>query len=237
MQVVDLDEEIAKAESQIEDVGGPDSVRELHFQLLDFSTGNMVERVYFQEELGVFPKQKFITLMTSEINQFVKGEYGVKIGELFRGDLRQKMPTEINEQTVTNVVEENSKIIETVIEVINRLPDLQTNIIALSLGVPTHEFDWFRKAIQEPPRRGGLTDDEFVDILKFFMRQNVDALRRFFTQKAVELVDEFRLTVMGEQPEEAESETSEPSTPMANPPTSPGSTPSTTSSQPTPASV
>lgn len=225
----DISDQIAESKEQIEAIQPSTPERRLKFNLV-FPDDVRREYDVIQGELGMFPVQEFVTLMTGIIDDFAKGKYGIKIGELFRGEI--KTPDQYTPDEVEKVVDENSQLIAAFLEAVKMLPGLQKEIICLSLGIEPRQREWFKGAISRAPSQGGLTVDEGFDLLIWFLRQNAKLVRRFFEEKGRELVDEFRLQVLGEtlDVEGTATETTEESD-------SPGSTPSSTSSQDTLVSV
>lgn len=232
MQVKDSEaaEAVRESRAAIEAIEPGIEQRELVFNWTA-PDGRPIERAYIQAELGMFPVQEFTTRITEIIESFTEGEMGMKLGELFRGDV--KMPTEFTPEAVDGVVEENIQLIRALIKLVNILPGFQLDIMCLSLGVPRREHDWAKEQMQEPPSRGGLTVEDGFDILKWFIRQNAELLRETLLGKARELADEFRLHVLQEDPKENE----EKSTTEPDQPASPGGTQSSTSSPATPENV
>jgi hypothetical protein len=243
----DITEQIRESQDAADALVGEDQ-RRWKINAFD-GDGNPVEREFIQEELGFFPKQEFMNLLTAEIDKFIRGEYGIKLGDLFSGDLRTQLaPPDLSDPNqsadrVNKTIEENIGLINAFIKLVRTVPELQKEIIALALGVKRGaEREWFKWAISEPPSRGGLTDEQGFEILKIFIRQNAKAIRSFFEDKATELVEEFRREVLQESTTSEDS--TEPSTeeepketPLVEDAPTPGGTPSSTSSLVTPASV
>lgn len=195
--------------------------------------GQPIERTYTQAELGMFPTQEFAQMVTEVIAKFTQGEMGMKIGDLFRGQI--EVPSITDPDAVNKVIDENIALIQAFIELVRIVPDLQLDILCLSLGVGRAERAWAKEQMQEPPHRGGLTVDDGFDLLKVFIKQNAKLLRETYLGKTRELVETFRLEVLQEDPTKTDSSTEE--TPTIDQPDSLGSTPSSTSSPPTPASA
>lgn len=225
-------EQVQRSEAATEAIESSVPQRILKFHNWILPDGRVLdEKQYVQAPLGMMPANEFTTMVTKVLNQFVQGEMGMKIGELFRGEVA--MPKTFDADTVDKVVEDNLEIIKAVLKLFEISPGIQLDIMALSLGVPRKEREWFKECISEPPHRGGLTLDEGFDIFIVFIKQNVPMLKKLATGKAQELVDVFSLEVLGRDPtvdstvEEETEETID----------SPGGTPSSTSSLDTPASV
>lgn len=200
--------------------------------------GNAVQKAYVQAELGLFPAQDFGLLVTEIVESFTKGDMGMKIGDLFRGQI--DMPSQFTGEAVNTLVDENMALVQAFVKLIQTVPSLQLNILCLSLGVPRLEREWAKSQMQEPPHRGGLSVDDGFELLSTFISQNAVLLRETFVGKAKELVEQFQMEVL--QMEPANSSPSTDSTesselqPQEDEP-SPGSTPSSTSSLPIPESV
>lgn len=213
--------------------------RTLSFTLMNYETRQRdVQYECVQAELGFLPAQRFFAETFTEIRKFVNGEYGIKLGELFSGGLRQRMsmPTEMTEEAVEAAVSENDQLIQALFKLVEVVPGFQLELMVLSLGVFDKDVDWFKKAIAEPPHRGGLTIEQGFDIMRWFIRQNAVGLRRFFDQEAKSLWDEIILWVVneGEAPEPEPKQDPEETGAEAD---TPGGRPSSTSSQATPVSV
>lgn len=239
------DERLAQARAEVDAMRPPVQERNLLFNLVmpDDTTRQDVEVV--QEMLGYYPVQEFTTIMGEIIDKFVKGEFGMKLGELFSGKV--KMPQDYTPETVNKTVEENMQLIQAFLEAVRIIPGLQQDIMCLSLGIPPEQRPWFKKAISRPPSQGGLTVDEGFDILIWFIRQNSDLIKRFFSEKVAEVVAEFQQHALGREieavlktddvqtdPATAPKTTAEEETGTSD---SPGSTPLSTSSPATQVSV
>lgn len=218
------------------------SIRELRFAWT-LPTGESRDVIYVQEPLGMFPSQEFITRISEIIDLFIQGEMGMKLGDLFRGEV--EMPASFDPEIVNDAVEENIELIKAFIKLVQMLPDFQLDMMCLSLGIPRQQRNWAKEQLQEPVSRGGLSVDEGFDILIWFIRQNGPLLRETFLGKARELGDEFRIHVLNQEVETESDQTSSSSsstasslTPTTTPtPSSPGGTPSTISSPATPENV
>lgn len=194
--------------------------------------GQPIEMTYYQEELGLFPAQEFVTIITEILDSFVDGEMGMKIGDLFRGDV--KMPVTFDAESVNSVVEDNMQLIKAIVKLVQILPEFQLDIICLSLGVPRKEREWAKTQLSDIPKRGGLTVTDGFDILKYFIQQNASLVKETFLGKARELVDVFRLEILDLEPTSPTDSTAEEEEMALS---SPGGTPSSTSSPDIPESL
>lgn len=107
--------------------------------------------------------------------------------------------------------------IDAFLALVDEVPGLQQDIIALSLGVRRRDRAEFKERIAEAPHNGGLEIDDGVEIIKNFVQQNAESIRRFLGDQLREIGE----VVMGAIEGLGQGESSN------------GSTPSSTSSAPT----
>lgn len=178
---------------------------------------------YTQAPLGLFPAQEFQTMLTRTIKETLQGKYGITIGQLFSGggQIKAQMPSEITQESVDELLEgENLRVISAVLELIELVPGILQECIALSLGVRRANREEFKERISAPPHEGGLTIDDGVDIIKVFVKQNGGPIRRFLAEQTREIGDEILKAIA--DPKDKKREEQETST---------GGTQSSTSSQ------
>jgi hypothetical protein len=148
---------------------------------------------YIQAPLGLFPAQEFQTMLTRIAKDTLQGKYGVNVGQLLSrgGQIRASMPSEINEESINDLIGgENIKVIEAFLELIELVPELLKDCIALSLGVRSDKREEFKQCISAPTHEGGLTIDQGVDIIKVFIRQNGGPIKRFLESQIKEIGEE-----------------------------------------------
>lgn len=218
----DVTQDLKTSEEMVYKLAAKAPGRWLRFTLLNGNTNGFVEREYYQAQLGAMPMQQFFNQIRREIQNVMSGDYGFKLGELFTtGGVEVPRLGEATSDDVNALVEENSSLIGAVLDLIQRVPDFELDVIALALGVHHSEVDRFKEAIAEPPHRGGLTKDEMVDIIKVFIHDNSSAFVRFFTEDVPSIVGEVRSALGLGQPVVAATSSSDSST---------GGTPSSTTS-------
>lgn len=231
MQDITLTDQLAEQRQQLEALQPSVASRILVFPNLVMADGRTRQNFQVvQEQLGMFPTQEFVTRIGEVIDDIRKGDLGIKLVELFSGEA--KMPTSFNPETLDQTLNENMVFVDALMKLVRVLPDLQLDIMCLSLGIAPSQREWFKSAISRNPSQGGLTVDEGFDILIMFIRQNAKLIRRFFEEKAAEVVAELREQVMDKPVEGTATEMT--GTPDSS---SPGSMPSSTSSPATLASV
>jgi hypothetical protein len=233
MQDVTHNEALAESRQQLEALRPSVPARMLVFPQMLLPSGLVKDYSVTQEQLGMFGVQDFVTLMGEVIEQFVQGDFGMKIGQLFTGNA--SLPSDFSAEKIDEAVEENMAFVQAFLKLIRVAPSLQLDIICLSLGIDPSQRAWFKDAIKKPPSQGGLTVDEGYDILTVFIKQNAKLIRRFFSEKGAELVRVFRSEVLNETVEGTATDSTQNLSNVAI--DSPGSMPSSTSSVDTLASV
>jgi hypothetical protein len=222
-QVVDLAQQTAESRAAIEAISPshePDAMpRELEFDWIT-PQGQPIKKRYIQAQLGLFAVEEFTTKITEIIDSFVKGDFGMKIGELFRGEV--EMPVTLDAEATQDFVDENEQLIQAAVKLVQIIPSLRLDITCWSLGVPRLEVPWAKEQLSEAPYRGGLSVEEGMDILIVFIKQNIPLLRKTLLGKGKELAEEFRLLVASD---EEETPTSSPSTPQSSETATPETTP------------
>lgn len=206
---------------------------------------------FYQDTLGMMPMQDFFTNVKTQIQSFVDGEYGFKLGELFRGETEMPSAQEVIGSLATansggngsdgeatgedldNVVDQYRPFINAFFKLVDIVPGLEMDIYILSLGVEAQQEAWFRSAVSRPPSQGGFTIDEGFDILRMFIKQNARDIRRFFTEMATDLATTFREEMDAIAPAAKKPKAKS----MAKPGRSTGGRQPNTSAQDTPASA
>lgn len=228
----EADDYIATNKEALEAISSSIPQREIAFEGWVMPNGMPVDgaKIYIQGELGMFYAQEFATIIAATLRGFVSGEMGMKLGDLFRGDIQK--PVTYDPEELDKAVDENRELIAAFFKLIEIAPGLQKDIICLSLGIDSRERPWAKEQFSGPISRGGLSIPEAFDILKWFVRQNAKLLRETFVGEAQELAEIFRLEVLGQTPTETvESTATEREPALAG---SLGGTQSSTSSPPTP---
>lgn len=223
MEVSDVDEELTKSEDAIKALSPSSETRRITFKYID-RDGTQKEIDYIQAQMGMYHTQEFITMMTRVIKDVLEGKYEVDVIALFRDREKLKavaVPENIDDSTIEEVLREWKPVVEGFLKLMNIVPSLQKDIIALSLGVREEERESFKYMISQAPYLGGLATDDAFDILDTFIRQNAKAIRRFLGKQVPKVFSTLMETL--EEDREIISTT--------------GGTPSSTSAQPTPESA
>ncbi len=150
--------------------------------------------VYVQRELGLYPAEMFMSMMIRIMKDVMQGKYGINVGELLSGggdEIRKRIPSEITASSINDMTDDAflTKLADGFLALVAEVPDLQLEIMALSLGVERDKItrQWFKDCISGPPEAGGVTIDEGMDILMTFVAQNAKPIRRLLGKQTVEI--------------------------------------------------
>ncbi len=91
------------------------------------------------------------------------------------------------EADMAAVYEQWKPYIEAFLEILGEVPEIEQDIMALSLGVRRRDREDFKEAISQAPHLGGLTNTQAKDILVVFIQQNVRQIRRFLGEELQEI--------------------------------------------------
>lgn len=150
---------------------------------------------YVQEQLGYFPSQELLTMLTRVMKDITDGKYGINVGELFsqRKELQSAIPADFDEDKINDAIKNYLPIIQGFLHLLEVVPGLQEDVIAISLGVSRDRATrgWFKEQIAAPPRLGGLSMEDGVEIMKAAIEQNGGLLKRFLAEQVQELAEAF----------------------------------------------
>jgi hypothetical protein len=192
--MIDVTEEINASNNALVALAAKAPGRWLRFNLLNRDGTGLEVREYYQSQLGLMPMQDFFNQVRQEVQNVVAGDAGFSLGELFTrgGDMEIPKLGEATGEEVNELVQENMVLIQAVLDLIKRIPDFELDVYCLALGVHRNDKDWVKAALAEPPYRGGLSIDEGVDIMRQFLRDNIVAVQRFFTEDVPAIINDVR---------------------------------------------
>lgn len=111
------------------------------------------------------------------------------------------------------VYEQFQPLIEAFMQILDETPEIEQEIMALSLGVRRRDREEFKERISEAPHVGGLTNSQAVDIIKVFIRQNAEEIRRFLGEELREIGEVFMEAIEEIMPRQESSTSSNGTTP------------------------
>lgn len=158
--------------------------------------GELVEsRVYVQRPLSFFGKMQWFSLVGEVIDKSISGDEGLRLSSLF------DMPGRGGELRASDFREADT-FVQGVGKILVHAPDFLEKSYCIWLGVPDFEQDWAKAIMNEPADRGGLSDDDGLEIVEVFIDQNWESLEAFFREKIASL----RARIQSHQTEEKSDE-------------------------------
>jgi hypothetical protein len=158
--------------------------------------GELVEsRAYVQRPLSFFGKMQWFSLVGEVIDKSISGDEGLRLSSLF------EMPGRGGSFTASDFREADT-FVQGVGKILVYAPDFLEKSYCIWLGVPDYEREWAKAVMNEPSDRGGLSDDDGLEIVEVFIDQNWESLEAFFREKIASL----RARIQSHQKEETSDE-------------------------------
>lgn len=142
-------------------------------------------REYVQRPLAFLAKMQFFALVGEVIDKSITGEEdkaGLRLSSLF------EMPGRGGVLSAADFREADT-FIQGVGKILQYAPDFLEKSYCIWLGVPDYEREWAIGVMEQPLDKGGLTDDQGLEIIEIFIDQNWESLEDFFRKKIASLRD------------------------------------------------
>ena len=140
------------------------------------------ERTYVQRPLNFFGKMNFFSLAGEVIDKSLSGDDGLRLSALF------EMPGDGRTMSASDFRDADT-FVQGVGKILTYAPDFLEKSYVIWLGVPDYEVEWAKAVMKQPADRGGLSDDDGVEIIEVFIDQNWESLETFFREKIGSLRD------------------------------------------------
>ncbi len=158
--------------------------------------GELVEsRTYVQRPLAFFSKMQWFALVGEVIDKSISGNEGLRLSSLF------EMPGRGGNLSAADFREADT-FVQGVGKILVHAPDFLEKSYCIWLSVPDYEQDWAKAVMNEPADKGGLSDDDGLEIVEVFIDQNWESLEAFFREKIASL----RARIQSHQKEETSDE-------------------------------
>lgn len=134
-------------------------------------------REYVQRELSVVGKVQWFSLVGEALDDMLSGDNRLSLNSLLT-------PPEIKPgQPVMQQFADADTFVHAVGKLLSLSPEFMTKSICIWLNVPDYEWDLVEQLMKMSPEDGGLSDDDFEEIVAVFLDQNYVAIERFFTER------------------------------------------------------
>lgn len=138
-----------------------------------------VKYEYMQEELSFVNKMRWYSLVGEALDKAMGGPDPLTINHLLDAPATGSLSLDTFRDADT--------FLKAIGKLISYSPDFLERSICIWLSVPEYEQPRFREVLAQPPSKGGLSDDEGLDILALFIEQNYESIERFFREKIGQL--------------------------------------------------
>lgn len=147
------------------------------WKVRDDSGREVLERDYVQKPLSYFGKMEFFGLVGEVIDKAMQGENGLRVSSLLSG------PGFSGGSLNANAFQDADTFVQAIGKILSYAPDFLQKCYVIWWAVPEHERPWVIDVISRAPEKGGLTDEEGIEVIEIFIDQNWEALEGFFRDK------------------------------------------------------
>jgi len=149
--------------------------------------------IYVQAPLSFIGKMRLSTILGRAIRRAMESGGGPALASLFGS----------SEEEITKAVKDGdtpisakdlgdaATFLEAVGVLMEYVPDILLDVYVLALNVPPGEQEWAKETMALRADEGGLSDSDGMEILQTFVDQNWEALKSFFEEQILPLVQRF----------------------------------------------
>lgn len=143
-------------------------------------------REYVQKPLSYFRKMAFFKLLAKALRKIVDEGGPEAIGDLLTGGVGDRNLASLAQTDFDDA----GGFMRFVTAIVEEVPDMLEDAYVIWLSVPPGEREWAKAAMRgDLAEIQPLSDEDGVEILKVFVVQNWEAMQRFFTVHAREVLD------------------------------------------------
>lgn len=137
---------------------------------------------YVQRELSVLGRMQWFALVGEVMDRAMSGENPLTIGHLFEAPkgARDGNPSLAEFREADTFVKALSKLVR-------YSADFMEESFIIWLDVPDHDQRQFKMYLKLPESEGGISEDDFFEIIETFVDQNWTAIDRFFRERLVQI--------------------------------------------------
>lgn len=158
--------------------------------------------VYEQGELSFIGKARLSTILGRAIRRAMESGGGPALASLF-GSSEEEITQAVKEGQNPISKEDLDKaalFMEAMGVLMEYVPDILLDIYVVALDVPDGEQAWAKEQMSKRHSEGGLSDADGIAILNTFIDQNWEALKSFFEEQILPLIQRFGAGAASPQP-------------------------------------
>lgn len=137
------------------------------------------ELTYIQRPLGWLAKLEFFSIVGRIVDQMMSGPDGITVNTLVN---TMRGPRERSGQLTMQDFMDADSLVQGLSRIIGYSPDVVEDLYCLWLSVPRGEYELAKEYMRMPPEKGGLRDEDGIQIIETFIDQNAKAIEELFRE-------------------------------------------------------
>lgn len=135
-------------------------------------------RKYIQEELSVIGEVQWFSLLGEFLDKALGGENAISLNALLSPPQRRG-----SNQLQIQDFQDADTFVHALGKLVSFAPEFIEKSICIWLSVPDYEWELVRAYMKLSPKRGGMSHEDFEEIIATFIDQNYIAIDRFFRER------------------------------------------------------
>lgn len=137
---------------------------------------------YLQRELSVLARMQWFALVGEVMDRAMSGDNALTIGHLFEAPKGAR-----DGNFSVQEFREADTFVKALSKLVRYSADFMEESFIIWLDVPDYDKEKFKLYLKLPESEGGISEDDFFEIIETFVDQNWKAIDRFFRERLVQL--------------------------------------------------
>jgi hypothetical protein len=144
------------------------------------------QRTYIQYELSVTGSAQWFGLVGEVLEDALSGDHALSLNSLL------SMPTPRGGQLQIQDFQDADMFVHALGKLLTHAPKFLEKSVCIWLAVPDYEWELVAELMKLPPSQGGMSHEQFEEILATFIDQNYPEIDRFFRVRFPRLRDRWQ---------------------------------------------
>jgi hypothetical protein len=138
-----------------------------------------IQRTYIQQELSVLGFAQWTGLVGEFLDKAMSGDNALTLNALMSPPSLRQAGQPITIQSFQDA----DVFVHAIGKLVQFAPDFLGKSVCIWLDVPDYEWDLVQALMKRSPKIGGMSHDDFQEILEIFIDQNYAEINRFFRER------------------------------------------------------